>query len=957
MNQFDKININTKLKANPILLLTIWLLLIIIPFIILTNSVDNILSESEQRLLTKAKIQLIDEIKDFQDSLTTEYYVNSKLACFNITKNTGKINANTLTEKLQKHTKSRITALFHYENKNNKGNFNYYISDKVKKDFSLLSTSSMKNYLLSHSSDNYDKKIKERSIGSFNRLMAAAGGINLELENATPILSGKQNLGKIMAYLKKIELDDNEEHIFLCLFKINDIPLKEIIKNAESTDYDSKIKREVVSLKDYSNIKKQSKKQENPFYKYELTQNGLSLFAKASEELFLRISMPDSYYPSNLDSLYNNEPVLKVTVDKSSLKHPMREIVHKLQFPNILLIILATFALTRIGIYGYSANIHILGRVVLCVLAAVLLPFTSFIVASFYNQFFSEEYLVNEIQHYTQIQTKIIDRAIDSFINSKELAITELRTKLSNISPDKYYDILYDWRNENRASIISYNINDGDDIILRGSKDDFLSEFGHDAKSLVDIGFKNSSIKIDDKLKKITNSDQLESLYGFKPSNFAPILNNIGGIYHLNEANSLYSLFPLYSNNTSEDKNIIGTVLIKYDTTKLLDDFKEANKSKLFFITFMGDYTIRNAIIPLNEDGTLPGKDKIISSDGFTYDDIMNKIIKILNNKSQSNWVKNKTVYSCNYLSNVNALLISKAERTEGQDNTRNALEVKNILFYIVLMVIALSVLLGGIIVTPIRELQKASEKVTEGDYTQKVDCRTGDEFETLGHAFNGMLEALIQKEKMTSYVSQEVINEVANNSETQLEPSGERINVSVLFCALKGKKPLSEYAPEEVTKIISSLIDAVDEISTSFDGQVDKLIEDTVMVVFRRKNPQENIVLNACRTALAINQRLKTELPDFKIKMGIGSGDAVSGKIGSRNGKLDFTVIGNPVNLAARLKVQADKAANTGILICPYSIREIHGAGRLKFIERMTIKGRTNRTFPLYELLGIRDE
>ncbi|MBR4570119.1 MAG: hypothetical protein IKO19_05565, partial [Candidatus Riflebacteria bacterium] len=81
-----------------------------------------------------------------------------------------------------------------------------------------------------------------------------------------------------------------------------------------------------------------------------------------------------------------------------------------------------------------------------------------------------------------------------------------------------------------------------------------------------------------------------------------------------------------------------------------------------------------------------------------------------------------------------------------------------------------------------------------------------------------------------------------------------------------------------------------------------------------------------------------------------------VSGKIGSRNGKLDYTVIGNPVNLAARLKVQAGKAKNTGILICPNSIRLIQGAGRLNFIERMTIKGRTNRTFPLYELIGLRD-
>ena len=187
------------------------------------------------------------------------------------------------------------------------------------------------------------------------------------------------------------------------------------------------------------------------------------------------------------------------------------------------------------------------------------------------------------------------------------------------------------------------------------------------------------------------------------------------------------------------------------------------------------------------------------------------------------------------------------------------------------------------------------------------------------------------------------------------LQPGGERIAVAVLFCALKGEKELSDYSPEEVTKIISCLIDAADEISSKFNGQIDKLIEDTIMIVFRQINEKDNIVLNACQAALEINERLKNTLPDFKINMGIASGDAVSGKIGSRNGKLDYTVIGNPVNLAARLKAQAYKAKNTGILICPNSIRKIHGAGKLKFIERMSIKGRTNRTFPLYELIELR--
>ena len=127
-------------------------------------------------------------------------------------------------------------------------------------------------------------------------------------------------------------------------------------------------------------------------------------------------------------------------------------------------------------------------------------------------------------------------------------------------------------------------------------------------------------------------------------------------------------------------------------------------------------------------------------------------------------------------------------------------------------------------------------------------------------------------------------------------------------------------------------------------------------MIVFRKTDKNENVTLNACYTALEIQKILKQQLPDFKIRMGIASGEAISGKIGSRNGKLDYTVIGNPVNLAARLKVQAERALKTGIIICPYSIRMLQGKGRLNFIDRVAIKGRTNRTFPLYELEDIRN-
>lgn len=961
MNNIEKITINSKMEAKTVLLFVIWLFLVILPFLILSEAIDIVFKESENRLLSKYKIQLIDEVNEFRTNLTTSYYLESKLSNFpesDILKKNDDISL--LKQALERHTKSKVAALFYYNS--SKDIFESYVAKDLFKDLGMHSRAVMKNLLLTYASMNSNTTQGERSISYFENLLLAAGGINLRPDTSIPILSGKTNLGKMLGYFKTFGLNNNKDQMILCLFKDKDIPLKEVIRNAIDKNYGSIFTREVVSLKDYERIASETDKiVDKRFFKFNYNpDNGLSIFAITSDEMILKLVTNSSFYPINLKEVLANEPVLKVTLPKSALEHPMRETIKLLKFPTILLILLISFGLVRIGIFGYVMDIHILGRVILCVSGAVLLPFASFVVAAYYNQYFSEEYSEYEIEHYTKIQTEVISKAIEAFVGNKELEITKLRERITGLPAEEYHNVLSEWLKDNGASVISYNYgNDKDRDIIKADEKDNLSQLAKEAKDVFNIGIAKAFMKVD--LKQVNDYKDMERIYGLlQPNSIAGIVTNIGRIYAsiANEPNSLYSLFPIYKKEIIDNKEfvtVVGSVLIKFDTSKLLFELKKS-MPELFRTLNTGKYVVRNALIPITEEGVIPSENNMIFSDGFVFNDISQKIKQILLNKTQTHWSINKSINTGAFINQVNAIVISRAEKKENDSGFYSRIDMKSIFIYIVLLVIALSVMLGSIIVSPIRELQKASDRVANGDYTYKIDNKTGDEFETLCETFNEMTDALLQKEKMTSYVSKDVIEEVSNNSVQIMQPSGERIPVSVLFCALSGTKELSQYSPEEVTKIISCLIDAVDEISTAFNGQVDKLIEDTVMVVFRKTSSMENIVLNACRAALAINKRLKVELPDFKIKMGIASGDAVSGKIGSRNGKLDYTVIGNPVNLAARLKVQAGKAKNTGILICPYSIRQLQGIGRLQFIERMAIKGRTNRTFPLYELIGLRE-
>ncbi len=172
-------------------------------------------------------------------------------------------------------------------------------------------------------------------------------------------------------------------------------------------------------------------------------------------------------------------------------------------------------------------------------------------------------------------------------------------------------------------------------------------------------------------------------------------------------------------------------------------------------------------------------------------------------------------------------------------------------------------------------------------------------------------------------------------------------------FVQLQQLQHLPEDATaEQIFAILSDFIAAADASASGHGGVVDKLVEDTLMLVFRGSDERSGHALSACTAVLELEQKMRSL--DLRICAGIASGPVVSGRIGSRLGKLDFTVIGDTVNLASRLKGQAKKAAGTGIIISPGTIRVLKGLARVTFIERTELKGKA-REYPLYELSGLR--
>jgi adenylate cyclase len=159
-------------------------------------------------------------------------------------------------------------------------------------------------------------------------------------------------------------------------------------------------------------------------------------------------------------------------------------------------------------------------------------------------------------------------------------------------------------------------------------------------------------------------------------------------------------------------------------------------------------------------------------------------------------------------------------------------------------------------------------------------------------------------------YVTREIAEEVLKDQK-KLKLGGARRQVSILFSDIRGFTTLSEsHAPEEMVAFLNDYFTAMIQEIFAEQGTLDKFIGDAVMAVFGAPIPRPDDPVRAVRAAIrmrralrAFNERQKQQ-GKFTIETGIGicHGDALSGNIGSEL-RMDYTVIGDSVNLASRLE------------------------------------------------------
>jgi adenylate cyclase len=172
------------------------------------------------------------------------------------------------------------------------------------------------------------------------------------------------------------------------------------------------------------------------------------------------------------------------------------------------------------------------------------------------------------------------------------------------------------------------------------------------------------------------------------------------------------------------------------------------------------------------------------------------------------------------------------------------------------------------------------------------------------------------KRERLGRFLSPQVANRILAASDTQGAELGapEVREVSVLFADISGFTSMSEkMSPSAVALLLNDYLSRMTDVIFKYEGTLDKYIGDAIMAVFGAPLDMPDHAERAIRTALEMQERLaewnaeRKEGPAFRIRIGINSGKAVAGEIGSIN-KKEYTVLGDTVNTASRLESSVAK-------------------------------------------------
>jgi class 3 adenylate cyclase len=736
---------------------------------------------------------------------------------------------------------------------------------------------------------------------------------------------------------------------YIAAVRLQDIPESKIVEFATKRSLNSDVSRRTGFLSralpfpdDFSAMNLNGFIQENDRY---------ALRAILPQVAMVRRIQRGTILPMDFSGFTKRTSVIEVAVANSRLQHPWQKYSRTFEFILKFYILLGTFFFVYVYLYSFNFRASISFKLSIASFFVCLIPVISLYMLNSLYKYHKHNIFIEDLKAHLEAKNSLIQRSIDEKFEQYGQRTFELAQYIETaggFSPDQLKEKFPDWCWQNNADgIIFQNFNERK------------------------ISFTNVDLEQNENSKQAWNLIQvlLSSLVEFlftspmvtdNPQRYSSLLtegaNNAESVHrYLVDRGRLQIISRVFSDNRlsgcliqkefNEQKKPFAFVAVIYSAKKILEEYFKEGLSGFQFHEDFGRFSLDTALFIKDEK-----KIRLIEeccSKEFSVPGIRKDIFQFREVEGKTFFRRKENGKEAFYLiASVNlAPYIVMIRGTFSRDEQTGLFDFG--LGIYPLIVIALTILLANLFfVAPGQEFSMLMNEIAEGRLETKIKLTTGDEFEQLSSDVNIMTRSLVEKEQLEKFVSPDLINEINRHTEAEMLPGGEKVGATVVFSSFKASQmDVDELNPEDIVEQIDIFLGICNSICANNHGVIDKIIGNTMMMVFRGKFEGYSHAVRACHAATQIHQAmLANEFFACRCFTGISTGNVVSGRIGSKTGKLDYTVIGDTVNMAARLKALAEKQSSSAIIVSQSSADRISGSFHLVELEPVEIKGKQGK-------------
>jgi class 3 adenylate cyclase len=958
-----------------------WFLIFVIPVLLGKFLIANYSKYLLDDYKLAAQNRLKEDLKDFSESVEIEYFLTEKLgeldrefSAFCAGKPRGSLSLPKLADFLGDRVKNKIGAecLYVFLMTEDQKRVFKQVGSSFAKEMGFLGHTAVKIFLQGLISG----KKQSNSRGKlFKQVFSTILGIREKPEFSTGKLysffTTKLKGRRLFAWLSDYEptYEEGKKITFFIAFTEDSVSLKKHFYNARFKNSASKIKRLYGLLP--ASLKR---------YYFEANDGTISLVKPVSIES-LRYGSHTNRSPLNLNignrRLDKSPAKAFYLVSQTNISDYKKQLSGYESIADLFFLVVSFLGLYVLQILCFEGRIpfNINTKLFIAIFAAIVLPIAVFMAVSHRYFGFFQKLLYQNQRHSLEQELRLLEFNIQ---DNQNLQLNKLRQFKNSLKTRLYL---------NRAQMLDFfaqklgQIYDGyvfirNDGLVIDKLNEFLNLKAKDLQKLdflcqlfksqacrifVELGVQTSNFN--KKIKASSHGIKILAISDlFLPldlMNFCLQDGEVFGSEGIETGDFRLITYNLFPDEASKPQAFAGFIL---DAGKRSQKylFQQADRNNIF-VERKNGILYRKAVFQLDGGNRMQNKEitNCWPAQAAKDKDFLRIFRRIIGGNSDSGWIETATDGTVKLFAGRKVaklpLIITATAIIDNIALKSSLLGLMLLIFilYALFIIIILANSLTLVFLRPVKALLRATGLINQGNYPL-IESGAVLEMGVLLQKFNYMTTGLLERQRLKRFVSEEATKNIEIESYDLKQRSGEKIEAAVMFIHVRDFADLcNQLSATKIISILNTYYSFVEPVIKTNEGAIDKYVGDAVMADFTSKGGAgSDSFYNACNAAckmISSLQQLKRKLannglPEVEIGIGIAGGKAIRGRVGAKKGRKDFTLIGNVVNLSARLEALTHNNDFSGIMVSQEIEKRTNS--RFEFIDFgfISVKGKQKK-------------